>query len=118
MLICIFPECHGHEDRLDAILHGQEHILRVLRTVITKEGSIMTDVDTLTADFDNYKTDVGAALDGLKATVQELKDELANAGTVVPPEVQAKLDALDADIAAADAVVKPVETPPVDETTV
>jgi NAD(P)-dependent dehydrogenase (short-subunit alcohol dehydrogenase family) len=103
LIVCI--HCQREQDHpLAEVLHRLDRIERLVRN----EGNkIMADVDTLTADFDAYKGDVTSALDGLKATIEELKAEIAATGTVVPPEVQAKLDALDADIAAADAAVKP-----------
>jgi hypothetical protein len=90
----------------------ETRLARIERLVKREGAEIMADIDTLTADFDTYKGDVTAALGGLKTTVQELRDELAAAGTVVPPAVQAKLDALDADIEAADAALSPAPTEP------
>ena len=60
----------------------------------TKEKTIMADVDKLTADFTKYQQDVTAALAALQA-------EIANQPPV-SPAVQAKLDALDAAVNAAD----------------
>lgn len=102
MVICIFVDCDGHDDKLDAILHGQEHlaaeiaaIKRTLRTIITKEGTIMTDVTQLTADFEQYKSDVTAAFARLQASI--------DAAGGVPADVQAAIDALDTEIQGADA---------------
>jgi hypothetical protein len=68
-------------------------------------NAMSTTVDQLQTDFDKYKTDVSGALGALTASVAALTAELANAP--ITPAVQAKLDALDSDITAADAVVNP-----------
>jgi uncharacterized protein YoxC len=103
MLACIFPRCPGHDGRqLDEIQHSLQHmaaavadIQRDLRTVITKEGTIMTDVTTLAADFDKYKGDVTDAFARLQATI--------DAAGGIPADVQAQIDALDTAINGADA---------------
>jgi hypothetical protein len=118
MHVCVFTHCPGHDDKQDVVIHALQElaadsvvIKRYLRTVITKEGTIMTDVTTLTADFDKYKGDVSAAFTRLEASV-------AAAGGI-PADVQTAIDALDAEINGADADANaedpaPVVTPPAD----
>lgn len=95
MLICIFPECHGHDDRLDAAIHGIEHlaasladIKRTLRIIISKEGTIMTQQDnidaavaaigTAVADLRVQTAAVQTAQVGLDAEIQALKTAVEN----------------------------------------
>jgi hypothetical protein len=101
---CIFINCSGHEDALQVLIHGQQHLaaeLATIRTAIaavnTKAGKTMTDVATLTADFNTYKGDVSAAFARLQAS---LDAALANQG--IPADVQAQIDALDTAIHGAD----------------
>lgn len=118
---CLVVDCPGHPSWLESLVHGQDHVLKALHRIAerlaaieTNQEQIMTDVDQLVTDFTTFKGDVTTALDGLKATVEELKAELAaalaNQGGI-PPEVQAKLDALDQDVLAADTAVKAAPTP-------
>lgn len=96
MFGCRHHTCPGHEDILQAILHTLEHLV--------------STVEQVTADFTTYQTDVSTALGGLAASVADLKTQLAaalaNQGGV-PPAVQASIDALDAQVVAADAALKP-----------
>jgi hypothetical protein len=84
---------------------------------------IMTTIDQLTTDFAKFAGDVTTAVDDLKT---ELASALAARGGV-PTDVQTKLDALDAAVQSADALVapapaatpvtEPVATPVVDPST-
>lgn len=88
MLICIFPDCHGHDDRLDAAIHGIEHlaasladIKRTLRIILTKEGNIMTAQE----DIDATVTAIGAAVTDLQTQMGAVR----TAQTAFDTEIQA-----------------------------
>jgi uncharacterized protein YoxC len=87
--------CSGHDDVLMAIHHSLEQI--------------MADIDGLTADFQKFAADVTTAVDELKT---ELTAALAAQGGV-PADVQTKMDALDATVQAADAILNPAPATPV-----
>lgn len=116
MLLCILPDCRGHVDRLGAMAHNIQHlaaeladIKRDLRTVITKEGTIMTDVATVAADFDKYKTDVTAAFARLQASI-----DAGNTDAQALADLDAAINGADAEAIAEDPA--PVDAPPVDDT--
>lgn len=66
----------------------------------------MTTVDQLAQDFATYQTDVQTDFDELKAQIAA-----SNPGGI-PADVQAKIDALDATINAADVAAKAEVNPP------
>ena len=70
-----------------------------LGIIINEEETIVADIEQLTADFNQYKTDVGAAFGRLQASL----DAALAAQGGVPADVQAQMDALDTAIQGADA---------------
>jgi hypothetical protein len=105
---CIFINCSGHDSAIETLRHGQEHLAALLGAVLNREGTIIMDVATVKADFDQYKADVRAAFDRLEASIA--------AGN---PDQQALAD-LDTAIKGADteanAEGQPAEQPPADGT--
>lgn len=138
MLICIHPECPGHGDRFDAVLHslqhlaaGQDELTRLMRTHITETEHDMTNIDDELATLEGDEAAEQASLATLTADEErELADlrALKDAGQTLTPEqeqrfatldaqIQANKAALDADTAAidtADPAPAPVDAPPAD----
>ena len=90
------------------IIRSLVRIERELGIVINEEETIVADIEQLTADFDQYKTDVTSAFARLQAS---LDAALANQGGV-PADVQAQMDALDTAIQGADAEANAEDQPP------
>ncbi len=97
MFPCFHRGCSGHDRELAAIYHTLEHLV--------------TTVDQLAQDFATYQTDVQTDFDELKAQIA------ASNGGTIPADVQAKIDALDATINAADVVAKAEVTTPTPQPT-
>lgn len=130
MVICIFPKCHGHDDKLDAILHGQQHlaaevadIKRTLRIASKKEDKIMSDqdnIDAATIAVEGEVADLGTKDTQIQAVVTEIL-ALQQAGVDTTALVAATTDLLtaqgadDAQIAALTAAANPAPATPAGE---
>jgi hypothetical protein len=88
MAVCIFVGCHGHDDKLDAILHGQQHlaaevatIKRALRLIETREGNIMGIAEDILAAENAEAAAVaalGTAVDTAVATLTAANAQIAD----------------------------------------
>lgn len=124
MLSCIFPHCPGHDDRLDQLLHGQQHLLngqdalaRLMRAHITETEHDMENIDGELTTLEGDENAEQASLTALTADEErELVDlqALKNAGQTLTPDQQARFDTLDAAIkantAALDADTAAIDT--------
>lgn len=122
MHVCVFTHCEGHKDKLDVVIHALQElaadsvvIKRYLRTVITKEGTIMTsqeDVDAAVAAIGTAVADLGAqnveiqdAQSKLDIEIQTLAAQVANGETVDTSALVAAGAALATATSALDATV-------------
>jgi len=78
--------------RLSNIERQGDAILKQLGIVITKENTIMASIDDVLTDVTAESTQ----LDGINALISGIQAQLASAlsGTTVPQAVQAKIDAV------------------------
>jgi uncharacterized protein YoxC len=70
------------------ILHEQEYI-------VGKIEELMEKVDGLQSKLDTEQEQIQSAIDGLKATVQELTDRLATGGGATDDQLQAVINKID-----------------------
>jgi hypothetical protein len=82
---------------LEAGLHQQDRIERLLQHLLKGQGAIMATLDDVLADQAKEQTDLGAlatAVTSLKTGFAQLQKELADAlaGQTIPADVQAKID--------------------------
>jgi chromosome segregation ATPase len=92
------------EARVAALEKNQGAIVARLSTLEAKVQTMAASLDKVQADLTQYTTDVTAALATLNQSITDLKAQLA--ANPIPADVQAKIDAVDANLLAADAVVK------------
>jgi hypothetical protein len=134
MFGCVHRACPGHDDKLDAILHGQQQlaggqrtILRALRAIHTEQEHAMEEIDQELGTLEGDEQAEAASLATLSADeTRELADlqSLKDAGQTLTPEQEERFAALDAkmqaDKAAIDAedaainTADPAPAPPAD----
>lgn len=119
-VVCVFPQCPGHEDKLDTILHSLHHIASNQEKIMTEQQDIDAAVATdtaLIADLATQVTAVQAAQDAFAAEIAALEAQGVDTSGLVAANAQlsAAQAPLDAAVAALTAASVPT-TPPTDGT--
>lgn len=89
MILCVHADCDGHDDRLDAIHHGQHELYRLLTAIGQELGRIrpiltrieIKETHTMSA-VDDLVTVAAAAVDAL-----DKLEALVQAGQLDNPQV-------------------------------
>lgn len=118
MLICIFPNCNGHDDHLEAVLHGQQAIRRDLAAIKRELGIHHTEQEHHMSEIDDRIADLQAAEDTNTGKLARLITDFESKGELTD-EQRAALDALKAEIVGnSDAIdaADPEATPPAEPT--
>lgn len=108
MFACVFFNCAGHDDRIDAILHGQRALARMLRAHITETEHDMANIDDELTTLEGDEAAEQASLATLTADEKrELADlqALKDAGQTLTPEQEQRFAALDTAIQANEAAL-------------
>lgn len=84
--------------RLDWLYAQGERLHNVLETVLTNQAILNTKLETIMATLDDVLADVtaeSAGIDSLGVLITQLKEQVAGATSgTLPPDVQAKVDAI------------------------
>lgn len=110
MSVCIVIDCPGHDSILEALAHGQQHLLRELRDL---RKHIDQNQENIVANFD----DLATAVSTLTGTVNRVAADLTALiqGGTLTAEQQAVLDKAVADLTGDETALEgadPAPAPP------